>query len=127
MDINTLLQPNRFSVFSLGAFLGPDVTEEQRIDSGKQGEIIFTYFGIIPSEYDIPECRCGRPMYRVIDSSRKLGYRYKCADGHKMNPTKNTFLEYVHIAGELGCNKIIQMIYLWLTNFDTATIQREVN
>ncbi|CAI6376759.1 unnamed protein product [Macrosiphum euphorbiae] len=102
MDINTLLQQNRFSVFSLGAFLGPDVTEEQRIVSGKQGEIIFSYFSIIPNEFDVPECRCGRPMYRVIDSSRKLGYRFKCADGHRMNPTKNTFFEYVHVAGELG-------------------------
>jgi len=127
MDINTLLQPNCFSVFALGAFLGPSITEEQRILSGRQGEIIFTYFGIIPNDFDVPECRCGRPMYRVNDSSRKLGYRFKCAGGHKINPTKNTFLEYVHTAGELGCNKIVQMIYLWLINSDTATIQREVN
>jgi len=112
-------------VFSLGALLGPDITEEQRILSGRQGEIIFTYFGIIPREFDIPEYRCGRPMYRVIDSSRKLGYRFKCADGHKMNPTKNTFLEYVHIAENLGCNKIVQISLL--VNSDTTTIQREVN
>jgi len=111
----------------LSAFLGPDITEEQRKISGRQGEVIFTYFGIIPSEFDVPECRCGIPMYRVIYSSRKLGYRFKCADGRKMNPTKNTFLEYVHTTGELGCNKIVQMIYLWLINSYTATIQREVN
>jgi hypothetical protein len=126
MDFNTLLQQNRLSAFSLGAFLGPDISEEEQKLSGKQGEIIFTLFGIIPNELDIPECHCGRPMYRQSDLNRKLGYRFRCANGHKINPTRNTFLENVHTAGELGCNKIIQMIYLWLIKADAATIQQEV-
>jgi len=60
-------------VFSLVSFLGPDITEEQHILSGSQGEIIFTYLALfrLPSEFDVPECRYGRRMY-VIDSSRKL-------------------------------------------------------
>lgn len=94
--------------------------------SGKQGEIIFTYFGIIPDEFHIPECHCGQPMYRQSDSRKKFGFRYRCSNNHKMNPTKNTFLENVHTAGELRCNKIVQMIYLWLIKADAATIQQEV-
>jgi len=127
MDLNTLLQPNRLSIFSLGYFLGPDFIDEDRISAGKQGEIIFQHFGIIPGDFDVPGCHCGEPLYRVADASRKLGYRFKCVNDHRLNPTKNTFLEYVHMAGELGCNKIIQMIYLWLAKANTTTIQQEVS
>lgn len=101
MDVNSLLQPNRLSIFSLGYFLGPDYTDNERKLVGKQGEIIFKHFGMIPGDLEVPGCHCGEPLYRVADVSRKLGYRFKCKNGHRLNPTKNTFLEYVHVAGEL--------------------------
>ncbi|CAI6358633.1 unnamed protein product [Macrosiphum euphorbiae] len=126
MDLNTLLQPNRLSIFSLGYFLGPDFSDEERRLAGKQGEMIFKHFGVIPDDFDVPGCHCGEPLYRVADATRKLGYRFKCSNGHRLNPTKNTFLEYVHTAGELGCNKIIQMVYLWVAKANTTTIQQEV-
>lgn len=65
-------------------------------------------------------------MYRQSDLNRKLGYRFRCSNGHKINTTKNTFLEYVHTAGELGYNKVIQMINLWLIKDDAPTIQQMV-
>uniref|UniRef100_A0A2S2P276 Uncharacterized protein n=1 Tax=Schizaphis graminum TaxID=13262 RepID=A0A2S2P276_SCHGA len=72
MDVNTLLQPNRLSIFSLGYFLGPDYTDNERKLAGKQGEIIFKHFGVIPGDFDVPGCHCGEPLYRVADASRKL-------------------------------------------------------
>jgi len=68
-----------------------------------------------------------RCRYRVSDYTRKLGYRFKCSVGHKISPTKNTFLLYVHAAGELGAHKIVQMAYLWTMKTNTSTIQQEVN
>jgi len=127
MDLNTLLLPNRLSVFTLGAYLGPDFTHEERNNAGTRGESLFINFGIILCEFDIPQCHCGRPMYRVSDDTRKLKYRFKCSVGHKISPTKNTFLEYVHTAGELGAHKIVQMAYLWTIKANTSTIQQEVN
>lgn len=82
--------------------------------------------GIIPSELDIPQCHCGRPMFKVADQSRKLKYRFKCSEGHKISSTKNTFLEYVHTAGELGAHKKVHMACLWIIKSNTSTIQREV-
>ncbi|XP_050063344.1 uncharacterized protein LOC126552680 [Aphis gossypii] len=126
MDLNTLLLPNHLSVFSLGAYLGPDFTDEERSNAGTRGESLCIHFGIIPSEFDIPQCHCGRPMYRLSDYTRKLRYRFKCSVGHRISPTKNTFLEYVHTAGELGAHKIVQMAYLWTMKANTSTIQQEV-
>jgi len=91
--------------------------------AGKQGEIIFKHFGVIPGDFDVPGCHCNEPLYHVADAIRKLGYHFKCLNGHRLNPTKNTFLEYVHTAGELGCHKIIPMIYLWVAKANTMTIQ----
>lgn len=114
-------------MYSLGAYLGPDFTDEERSNAGTRGESICIHFGIIPSEFDIPQCHCDRPMYRVSDYTQKLKYRFKCPLGHKISPTKNTFLEYVHTAGELGAHKIVQMAYLWTMKANTSTIQQEVN
>lgn len=58
MDFSTFIE-QKFSSFSLGAFLGPDISVEEQKLSGKQGKIVFTYFGIIPKEFDVPECYCG--------------------------------------------------------------------
>jgi len=128
MDLNTLLQPNRLSIFSLGYFLGPDFTDDERRLAGKQGEIIFKNFGVIPGDFYVPGYHCGEPLYRVTDASRNLGYRFKCLNGNRLNLTKNTFCyEYVHTAGELGCYKIIQMIFLWVAKANTTTIQQEVS
>lgn len=127
MDLNTLLTPNRLSVFSLGAYLGPDFTEDERNVAGKKGEDLLRHFGIIPDEFDVPQCHCGRPLYRIVDTDRKLGFRYKCVGGHRKSPTANTFIEYVHTAGELGANKIIQMVYLWVLKMNATIIQKEVN
>lgn len=127
MDLNTILQPNHLSVFSLGAYLGPSFTDEERMIASKQGEKMLMHFDIIPSEFDIRECHCGRLYFRVADEARKLGYRLKCSAGHRISPTKNTFLDYVHTAGELGAHKIVQMAYLWVTKATTSTIQQEVN
>jgi len=70
---------------------------------------------------------CGEPLlYRVADATRKLGYRFTCLNGHGLNPTENTFLEYVHTAGELGCHKIIQMIYLWVAKDDNPTRSKNI-
>ncbi|CAI6371642.1 unnamed protein product [Macrosiphum euphorbiae] len=88
--------------------------------------MIFKHFGVIPADFDVPGYHCGEPLYRVEDATRKLGYRFKCSNGHRLNPTKNTFLENVHTAGELGCHKIIQMIYFWVAKANTSTIQQEV-
>lgn len=68
-----------------------------------------------------------RVLSRVSDEPLKLKYRFKCSVGHKILPTKNTFLEYVHTAGELGAHKVIQMTYLWIMKANTSTIQQEVN
>jgi len=57
-------QPNRLSIFSLGYFLDPDITENRRRLAGKHGEIIFKHFGVIPSDFNVPECHCGEPLYR---------------------------------------------------------------
>lgn len=127
MDLNTLLTPNHLSVFSLGAYLGPNFTNEERKIASKKDEDLLSHFGIIPSEFDVPQCHCGRPMYPVTNVGRKLGYRYKCAGGHKKTPTFNTFIEHVHTSGELGCNKIIQMAYLWVLKSNAVIIQNEVN
>ncbi|KAL4104844.1 hypothetical protein QTP88_020120 [Uroleucon formosanum] len=126
MDLNNLFLPNHLSVFSLSAYLGPDITDEERTNASTRGESIFIHFGIIPSEFYIPQCHCGRLLYRVSDDTRKLKYRYKNSVGHKISPTKNTFLEYVHTVGELGAHKIVQMAYHWTMKANTSTIQQEV-
>ncbi|KAF0711753.1 Uncharacterized protein FWK35_00032206, partial [Aphis craccivora] len=112
MDLNTLLLPNHLSVFSLGSYLGPDFTDEERSNAGTRGESLCIHFGIIPSEFDIPQCHCGRPMYRLSDYTR-------------FRPPKILFLEYVHTAGELDAHKIVQMAYLWTMKANTSTIQQE--
>ncbi|KAL5236538.1 hypothetical protein ACI65C_003948 [Semiaphis heraclei] len=86
MDLNTLLLPNHLSVFSLGAYLGPDFTDEERSNAGTRGESLCIHFGIIPSEFDIPQCHCGRPLYRVSDYTRKLS-------GHGVVNHTTNFLE----------------------------------
>lgn len=123
MDLNTLFALKHLSVFSLGAYLGLDFTDEERKVANKKGEDIMCYFGIIPDDFNIPHCHCSRPMNQIKDVARELGYRFKCVKGHRKSPTLNTFIT----SGKLGANKIIQMAYLWILKINATTIQNEVN
>jgi len=62
------LQRNRLLIFSLGNFLGLDFTDDECRLAGKYGEIIFKHYGVIHSDFDVPECHGGERLCRVADT-----------------------------------------------------------
>jgi len=64
----------------------------------------------------------GTNIYEEIGERGKT----KIEKGNNVSPTRNTFLENVHTAGELGAHKMIQIAYLWVLEMNATVIQKEV-
>jgi len=71
------LRPGECTVFSIGAYLGPEITRHDRHVANRRARVMMQHLRLLPTRDDHIQCpTCGNLMTPSEEPTRKLGFRF---------------------------------------------------